>query len=276
VASADAARPEASGRIRTLIVDDEPLARGNLRIRLRGVPDFEVVGECATGHEAIGAVAALTPDVLFLDIRMPDMDGMSVVERLGAGVPPIVVFVTAFDRYALDAFRLHALDYLLKPFEEDRFAETLDTCRRRLADVRRLQLDAVASRAPAAAEAELVTREPARANPYVDRLVIKDRGRVFFLKIASVDWVEACADYVTLHVGQKRRLIRRTMAEMEERLPSRAFVRISRSAIVNLDRVRDLAPAARGEFFVRRTDGPDLKLTRTYRERLERVLGDRL
>lgn len=259
--------------IRTLIVDDEPLARENLRIRLRDVPDFEVVGECGNGGETVAAIGRLRPDLLFLDIRMPDMDGFEVLERVDPEQQPAVVFVTAFDRYALEAFRVHALDYLLKPFDEERFAETLESCRQRVAERRRLDSGEAAG---GPAEGALPASDPAHPGHYLDRLVIKSRGRVFFLRVATLDWVEACGDYVGLHVGEKSWLLRRTMNEMESRLDPRSFVRVSRSAIVQLDRVAELVPAARGEHVVRLTGGRELKLTRLYREKLERLLGDRL
>jgi two-component system LytT family response regulator len=266
--------------IRTLIVDDEPLARENLRIRLRDVPDVEVVGECGNGRDAINAIAAQKPDLVFLDIRMPDMDGFAVLERIEPESQPVVVFVTAYDRFALEAFRVHALDYLLKPFDEERFAETLESCRQRVTEVRRLSREDTAggavARTPAPAEGAVPLPAPGPGNPYLDRLVIKSRGRVFFMRIDSLDWIEACGDYVNLHAGEKSWLLRRTMHEMETRLDQRAFARVSRSAIVRLDRVQELVPAARGEHIVRLLGGRELKLTRLYREKLERLLGDRL
>jgi two-component system LytT family response regulator len=305
--------------IRTLVVDDEALARENLRLRLRLTTDFTVIGECATGREALQAIAELKPELVFLDIRMPDLDGFAVLERLEARDTPAIVFVTAFDRYAVEAFRVHALDYLLKPFEEERFAETLQACRQRVTEMRQLAgshgLEAAAgergeergekrgeghreergerrdgergealgetlyqvSEGPAVPAATGTGRsEEAPADPFRERLVIKSGGRVFFLRIANVDWIEAYGDYVRLHVGGQSYLLRRTMNEMEARLPGRDFARISRSAIVNLDRVKDLEPATRGELLVRLSTGPELKLTRTYREKLEGLLGDRL
>jgi len=263
--------------IRTLIVDDEPLARENLRIRLRDVPDFEVVGECANGRDAIAAIGEHRPDLVFLDIRMPDMDGFAVLEGVEPELQPVVVFVTAYDRYALEAFRVHALDYLLKPFDEERFAETLEACRQRVAEVRRRGAEAVRPEHEGApGEGEVPAHDPARRNPYLERLVIKSRGRVFFMRIDALDWIEACGDYVSLHAGEKSWLLRRTMNEMEARLDPRAFARVSRSAIVQLDRVQELVPTARGEHIVRLANGRELKLTRLYREKLEALLGDRL
>jgi two-component system LytT family response regulator len=302
--------------IRTLIVDDETLARENLRLRLRGIDDFVIVGECANGREAIGAIAGMRPELVFLDIRMPDLDGFAVIERLEPESLPAIVFITAFDRYAIEAFRVHALDYLLKPIEEERFAETLQACRQRVAEMRRLgsgsgagrgtkpddrtraaetlfQLSGVATHSVDAQDGTKVpppgvsrsgttadqigpAAATAAADPLFDRLVIKSSGRVFFLRITTVDWIEAYGDYVRLHVGTQSYLLRRTMNEMEARLPARDFARTSRSAIVNLDRVKDLEPASRGELLVRLTTGRELKLTRIYREKLELLLGDRL
>jgi two-component system LytT family response regulator len=298
--------------IRTLIVDDETLARENLRLRLRGIGDFVIVGECANGREAIGAIAGMRPELVFLDIHMPDLDGFAVIDRLAPESLPAIVFITAFDRHAIEAFRVHALDYLLKPIEEERFAETLQACRQRVAEMRR-------AGAGGAARGEIPPQDrtrpgemlfqlsgagphsgdargglgpppagtgrsgalsghvgPAATDPFFDRLVIKSGGRVFFLRITTVDWIEAYGDYVRLHVGTQSYLLRRTMNEMEARLPARGFARTSRSAIVNLDRVKDLEPASRGELLVRLTTGRELKLTRIYREKLELLLGDRL
>ncbi len=264
------------GPIRTLVVDDEPLARENLRIRLGTVPDFVLLRECATGREAVRAVAELSPDLLFLDIRMPDMDGLSVVEQIDPDSLPVVVFVTAYDRYAIEAFRVHALDYLLKPFDEVRFAETLQACRRRVAEIRELGRTGEAGIHRVPLEANLTPYDPRRSNPYLDRIVVKSRGRIFFVKTGSIDWIEACADYITLHVGERTWLIRRTMAEMEERLDPRVFARISRSAIVNLEQIQQIVPSSRGELFVCLAGKVELKLTRGYRARLEALLGDRL
>ncbi len=262
--------------IRTVVVDDEPLARENLRIRLSAVPDFRLLRECATGREAVRAVAELSPDLLFLDIRMPDMDGLSVVEQIDPNALPVVVFVTAYDHYAIEAFRVHALDYLLKPFDEVRFAETLQVCRHRVAEIRELGRagDAGIKRVPL--EANLTPYDSRRHNPYLDRIVVKSRGRIFFVKTGSIGWIEACADYITLHVGERTWLIRRTMAEMEERLDPRVFARISRSAIVNLEQIEQIVPSARGELFVCLPGKVELKLTRGYRAKLESLLGDRL
>lgn len=263
--------------IRTLVVDDEPLARENLRIRLRDLPDFDIVGECANGVDALAQIAKLEPELLFIDIRMPDLDGFEVLEQVPDCTMPVIVFVTAYDRYALEAFRVHALDYLLKPFDDDRFAETLRLARERIGEVRRAAagkdepLYQLAGR-PGTGQAP----DRRERSPCSGRLVIKARGRVFFLKVAAIDWVEANGDYSCLHAGSRSYLLRRTMQEMETRLDALGFVRVSRRAIVNLDRIRELLPAARGEFLIRLDCGQEVKLTRGYRTRLEESLGDQL
>jgi two-component system LytT family response regulator len=265
--------------IRTLIVDDEPLARENLRIRLREVPDFQVVGECGNGRETITAVADARPDLVFLDIRMPDMDGFAVIEQIPPEQQPTIVFVTAYDRFAIEAFRVHALDYLLKPFDEDRFAETLDLCRQRIAEMRRVRQRGEPRFLLSEGVGEnhvLAVRDRGAGRAYIERLVIKSRGRVFFLRVQNLDWIEAYGDYVRLHAGERSYLLRKTMNEMESRLHPRAFARISRSAIVNLDRIQELQPLSRGEHRVHLAGGQDLKLTRSYRGKLETLLGDRL
>jgi two-component system LytT family response regulator len=266
--------------IRTLIVDDEPLARENLRIRLHDVNDFIVVGECANGRETLAAISEQKPDLLFIDIQMPDLNGFEVLERVPVEILPVIVFVTAFDRYALEAFRVHALDYLLKPFEDERFAETLQLSRERVAEARRAAREAdplYRLSGPAAVGGEFLRMASWKAAGHpVDRLVIKTRGRVFFLKTEDIDWIEANGDYSRLHTAQKSYLLRKTMNEMETRLLPAAFARTSRSAIVNLDHILDLVPIARGEFMIRLRGGGQIKLTRTYRHKLEKLLGDRL
>jgi two-component system LytT family response regulator len=259
--------------IRTLIVDDEPLARENLRIRLRDRAEFSVVGECASGQEAIEAIAGLKPDLVFLDIQMPGLSGFDVAERIPDEVHPVVIFVTAYDQYALDAFRVHALDYILKPIEQERFEDALAACRERVAEVRRATAAGETLYHWAAGDVAAGDRE---REPHLDRLVIKARGRVFFLKAERLDWIEADGDYTRLHVAGKSYLVRKTMNELEARLDPSVFVRVSRSAIVHLDRVEELEPETRGEYLIRLTGGVEVKLTRNYRDRLESLLGDRL
>jgi len=264
--------------IRVLIVDDEPLARENISLRLEDVADFEVIGECGNGRDAVASVIAKKPDLLFLDIQMPDLDGFDVLESIPVEIMPVVVFVTAYDRYALNAFRVHALDYLLKPFDDERFEETLQYARETVREYRetfkrREETYQLADQIVPATEERGLSEGGAR---YWDRLVIKMRGRVFFLKTSNIAWVEAQGDYACLHSGEKTYLLRKTMNEMEARLNPDHFARVNRSAIVNLDRIHELKPVSRGEFMINLDNGRELKLTRSYREKLEAMLGDRL
>ena len=250
--------------IRTLIVDDEPLARENLRIRLREVPGFEVVGECGNGRDAIAAIAQGRPDLLFLDIRMPDMDGFAVLERIEPENQPVVVFVTAYDRYALEAFRVHALDYLLKPFAASRFQDALARAKSQLlsepAGQFRKQLTTLLGNVDGDSR-------------YIRRLVVKTGGRIVFLKVEEIDWIEAAGNYLTLHVGTASHLIRETMNDLESRLDPAQFLRIHRSTIVNIDRIREMQPLFHGDFTVILMNGTRLMLSRNYKSRLPRHLG---
>jgi two-component system, LytTR family, response regulator len=252
--------------IRALIVDDEPLARRGIRARLGRFTDFEVAGECTNGRDAITAIATLAPDLVFLDVQMPGTDGFAVVRSVGAERMPLVVFVTAHDAHALRAFDAHALDYLLKPIDDDRFAEAIERVRRRMSE---REDSALGRRLAALLGAAGDSGEVARRD---GRLAIKDRGRVVLLSQDEVDWVEAEGDYVRIHTGGKRYLLRETMAAMEARLDASRFTRIHRSALVNLARVRELRPYGARDSLVVLNDGTQLKLSRGYRERLQMAL----
>jgi len=241
--------------IRTIIVDDEPLARENLRLRLRDFADCEIVSECSGGRQALQALDTHKPDILFLDIQMPDLDGFEVVDRIPADQMPVIVFVTAFDQYALEAFKVHALDYLLKPFSAKRF-ETAWTHAHEQVLRRRLG--------------------QGRPHPYGGRLMVKTGGRISFLDLRDIDWIEASGDYAKVHCDQRSFLLRRTLNDLAGRLAGNGFLRISRSVVVNLDRVRELAPLKRGEYQIELHGGTRLKLTRSYRSQLETLLGDPL
>ena len=271
--------------IRTLIVDDEPLARDGIRLRLeqRGA-EFQLLRECGNGGEAVEAIGELAPDLVFLDVQMPGLTGFGVLERIPPGRLPLVVFVTAFDRYALQAFRVYALDYLLKPFDDERFAETLSRVRARVEERRTGEVGRRLSALLDDVRAGLGPHLPSPAAPppasearrFADRLVIRDATRVTFVRVEEVDWIEADGDYMRLHVGGKPHLLRTTMAELERRLDPERFLRIHRSAIVNFDRVRELRPSFHGEYAVILHDGTRLKLSRGYRDRLQAVLDERL
>ena len=265
--------------IRTLVVDDEPLAREGVRLRLAQDAAFEVVGECANGVEAVDAILDLAPDLVFLDVQMPGLSGFEVLEEVGGEALPTVVFVTAYDQYALRAFEVHALDYVLKPFDDERFAATLQRVRGRVAERRagRLgeRLSGLLGDLSSAGLGGGRGEAPARRS-FPDRLVVRDATKIAFVPVAELDWVEADGDYMRLHCAGKSHLVRRTMAQMEQRLDPDRFVRIHRSTIVNLDRVRELRPTFNGEYVVHLHDGTKLKLSRGYRKRLQTLLEETL
>jgi two-component system LytT family response regulator len=235
---------EHKNNIRAVIVDDELLARSNLRILLRLHPEIEIVCECGSGLEGLAEIRNLKPDLVFLDVEMPECDGFDVLEMLGGDLPPAVVFVTAYDKYALRAFEAGALDYLLKPFDNTRFELALDRAMERIVQ----------------GSSSTRTRE---------HLVVKSAGQLTFLKISEIDWIEAADYYSCLHVGARSHLLRRSMAELDEELDQSAFCRIHRSTIVRLDHVRGLKLSENGEYDVLLRDGTRLRLSRRYRKQLQ-------
>ena len=247
--------------LRVLVVDDEPLARRGIHVRLGRMAGVEIVGECASGREAVDAIRGLSPDLVFLDVQMPGLDGYGVVEAVGAERMPVVVFVTAYDQHALRAFEARALDYLLKPIDDERFEQAVARARARVAERRE---SAVGRRLAAAPAAPL------------ERILVRSGGRVLLVAADEVDWIEAAGDYLRLHVGPARHLLRETMGALEARLDPRRFVRIHRSTIVNVSRIRELQPYFNREYVVLLRDGTRLKLSRGYRERLELLLGGEL
>ncbi|MEW6210401.1 MAG: LytTR family DNA-binding domain-containing protein [Acidobacteriota bacterium] len=253
--------------IKILIVDDEPLARERIRALLSSHPDVEIVGECATGIEAIEAILRLGPDLVFLDVQMPDLDGLGVIEQVGVTDMPTVIFVTAYDTYALRAFDVNALDYLLKPFDRERFETALSRAR---AQIRQKKSGALNQKLLALI-ADIRT-EPAR----IDRLVIKSGGRVFFIRTDEIDWIEAAGNYVRLHTATGEHLHRETMSNLEARLDPKKFMRIHRSVIVNCERIKELHPLFHGEYEVTLEDGTRLTLSRSYRDRLQEFLGKQI
>jgi two-component system LytT family response regulator len=240
-----------AAKIRTLIVDDEPLARSNLTVLLRADPEVEIVGECGSGMEGLEQIRSQKPDLVFLDVQMPECDGFDVLELLGAGLPEAVVFVTAFDQYALRAFEAGALDYLLKPFDNARFERALGRAKDRIGHA----------------------KNGAQRN---DRLVIKSVGQVLFLKLSDIDWIEAADYYACLHVGAQSHLLRRSMNDLDRELDPALFCRIHRSTIVNLERVRGLKSSEDGEQEVLLENGTRLRLSRSYRKQLQTRLGVRV
>ena len=262
-------------KIRTLIVDDEPLARERVRSMMDTVGDLEVIGEARDGAEAVDVILSQAPELVFLDVQMPKLDGFEVIHSVGAERMPPVVFVTAFDQHALRAFEVQAMDYLLKPFDQDRFqgalrrvrqqmdtAENGELGKRLLALVRDLKSDL---------PGEGLT--PAPVDKRSDRMVVKSSGRLFFLRADEIDWVEAAGNYVRLHVGAESHLLRETMNAIEGRLHPDTFFRIHRSRIVNIERIKELQPWFNGEYVVILRNGTKLTLSRGYREKLQDRLG---
>jgi two-component system LytT family response regulator len=240
-----------AGKIRTVIVDDEPLARTNLSLLLRLDPEIAVVGECGSGVDAPNEIRRTKPDLLFLDVQMPECDGFDVIELLGKDVPPAVVFVTAYDQYALRAFEAGALDYLLKPFDDARFDLALNRAKQKIA----------------------------RGNDRprtLEYLTVKSAGQVAFVSLPSIDWIEAADYYVALHVGPKTHLLRRSITDLEQDLDANVFLRIHRSTIVNLNRIRGLKLNEDGEYTVLLESGTSLRMSRRYRKPLQARLGLRL
>jgi two-component system LytT family response regulator len=244
--------------IKTIIVDDEPLARERVKRFLRDEPDITLIGECCNGTDAIKAIRDKNPDLVFLDIQMPEKNGFEVIRSLGAKEIPTVVFVTAYDQYALQAFDVHALDYLLKPFNRDRIHRAVKRAREQIESRRLGNLDE---------RLTSLIADLKNGRKYLERLVVKSVGRVFFLKADEIDWIEAAGNYVKLHVGRDSHMIRETMNGIEAKLDPDKFLRIHRSTVVNIDRIKELHPMFSGDYAVILRDGKELALSRNYRER---------
>ena len=249
------------------IVDDEELARRGIRSRLSSHDDIAVVAECESGREAVDAIQSRDLDLVFLDVQMPGLDGFDVIDAVGADAMPVVIFVTAYDEHALRAFDVHALDYLLKPLDEERFSEALAHARARLAEQEAGEFEDRLSDLLSGLD-ENGTPEPEDASS--DRFVVKSGGRVQFVKTEDIEWVEAAGDYVQLHTADKKHLLRKTMKEMADALPSEQFLRIHRSTIVNVDCLQEMRPyGSNGEYIAILDDGTKRKLSRTYRDEVD-------
>jgi two-component system LytT family response regulator len=257
-------------KIRTVIVDDEELARRGLRALSQRCEDLELICECRNGREAVEAIHRHRPDLVFLDVQMPGKTGFDVIGALAEAQRPHVVFVTAYDKFALRAFEVHALDYLLKPVNEERFDAALARVREAMSHATDNE---IVRRVRQVAADLQVTASPSMVSA-VDRLPIKVNGRIIVIRLADVDWIEADRDYVSVHMeGGKIWLMRETIAAVELRLALSGFVRIHRSAIVNAERVKELRPLDKGEYIVVLNDGTELKLSRNYRAAVERLVG---
>jgi two-component system LytT family response regulator len=239
-----------SPKITAALVDDEPLARSNLSVLLRRDPDIDIAVECGSGVEAPAVIRNAKPDLLFLDVQMPECDGFDVLELLGKDLPPAIIFTTAYDQYALRAFEAGALDYLLKPFDDARFALALERARQKIA----------------------LSRDAPRR---LERLTIKSAGQIIFLKLSEIDWIEAADYYTCLHVGQRTHMLRRSIVDLEQDLDPSAFCRIHRSTIVNLHRVSGLKVSENGGYDVVLHNNARLRLSRSYRRQLEERMGIR-
>jgi two-component system LytT family response regulator len=251
--------------MKVLIVDDEPLARERVRRHLRDEPGVEIVGEAGNGREAVGAIEEKTPDLVFLDVQMPEMNGFDVLKALEENKVPAIVFTTAYDKYAIQAFEFHALDYLLKPFSRERFRRAVRHAREQLE----------ISRQSGNIDERLVSLlENLKAKKYLERIVVKNSGRVFFIKTEEIDWIEAAGNYLKLHVGRDAHLIRETMQSIEAKLDPEKFFRIHRSTLVQIDRIKELHPLFGGDYAVILRNGTELNLSRNYRERLPELFGN--
>jgi two-component system LytT family response regulator len=248
-----------------LIVDDEPLARQRIRKLLEAEPDIEVLGECGDGRKAITTIEEERPDLVFLDVQMPGLDGFSVLEHIGIDRMPGVIFVTAYDRYALRAFEVHALDYLLKPFDRERFQKALERAR---AQINRSRTAEVNKQLLALLE------DVKSARKYQERFVIKSSNRVLFIRVEEIDWIEAAGNYARLHIGNETHMLRETMSALEEKLDPEKFLRIHRSTIVNIERIQELQPWFHGDYVVLLKDGKQLTLSRSYRQKLQELFGN--
>ena len=273
--------------IRTILVDDEPLARRGLELRLRDAADIQIVRQCANGREALAAIAAEAPDLMFLDIQMPGMSGLELVAQVPQESMPMVVFVTAFDRYAINAFEAHALDYLLKPVDDARLAAALERVRaqwqQRQAVAQREQLMALlaevkgngeiaAEPAPAGGADGAASTAAGGARRYANLLPIRSGRETLRLDVATIDWIDAAGDYMCVHADGQTHVLRATMKDLEDMLDPQVFQRVHRSTIVNLARVKSLRPHLNGECFLKLQSGQEVKLSRSFRDKVELLL----
>ena len=248
-------------KLRTLIVDDESLAREGVRMLLEKDPDVGDVIECADGKAAVDVIRREKPDLVFLDVQMPEMSGFDVVASVGVNQMPNTIFITAYDKYAVQAFEFNALDYLLKPYTTERFTRALERAKTQLRNSHELSRQFSA----------LLDHLSSDSNP-LERLVVKSAGRISFVNILDIDWIEAADTYVRLHVGREAHLIRGSLSSLEARLDPTKFLRIHRSTIVNLKSIKELQPLFHGEYVFTLRDGTQLSSSRSYRDRLQGLL----
>lgn len=266
--------------IRAILVDDEPLAQRGLKLRLKEFPEIEIVGECANGRDAIKMIKEKSPDLVFLDIQMPGIDGFGVVRALIGGPAPLFVFVTAYDKYAIDAFEANALDYLVKPVDEERLKDAIHRAREVLKskaatnrESKLVELLASLSDDDRDRIKELIA-DPAWSEKerYAERLSFKDGSKVVVLYSNEIEWIDAAGDYMCIHAGGKTHIIRETMKALQQKLDPSRFQRVHRSAIVNVDKVKELHPHSNGEYFLILENGAELKLSRSYKDVVARFI----
>lgn len=249
--------------IRAVIVDDEPLAREGVRLHLEAESDIEVIGEAGSGEEAVSLIGTVRPDLLFLDVQMPGLDGFGVLEALGPAHMPVTIFTTAYDQFALRAFDAHAIDYILKPYDRERFHSAIERARTQLNGRRKATADD---------RLDSLLDELRSRSQYLERIVVRSGGRIMILRVAEIDWIEAASNYVRLHAGGREYLLRETMTALESKLDPADFVRIHRSTIVRVDRIRELEPLFQGDYVVILEGNTRLTSSRGYRDRLQELL----
>ncbi len=251
--------------IRAIIVDDEPLAREKVQLFAKGETDLEIVDVCANGQEAIASFRKFTPDLLFLDIQMPEMTGFEVLHHLHTDPLPGIIFITAYDEFALRAFEFHALDYLLKPFDRERFHKAVEHARESLRSASESQITTEQIKALL----DSMKETPAK----LERLIVKTNGRIIFLRLEEIDWMEAAGNYIKLHVGNESHLVRETMNNLEQQLHPQQFIRIHRSTIINIEKIKELQPYFNGEYKVVLKNNTQVILSRGFRENFTKMLG---
>jgi two-component system, LytTR family, response regulator len=268
-------------KIQTLIIDDEPHAREGIRIRLKEFKNIHIVGECSSGIEAVNSINALGPDLLFLDIQMPEMNGFEVIKKITVAPIPVIIFVTAFDKYAIKAFECHAVDYLLKPIKEERFKNALQTA---LSEISHRNLEHYAIKLKSVVNDYLdITevspeedRTPSVQKRYLDRLMIKSRDHVSVIPVNEIEWIESAGDYVYVHSNSQKYIFRETLTALEQRMDPRKFIRIHRSTIINIEKLKTLRLNEHSDFDVYLMSGVKLRLSRTYRAHFEQMTGNPL
>jgi two-component system, LytTR family, response regulator len=251
-------------RIRTLIVDDEMLARNKIARYLKEMPGVEIVDECSNGLEAVQSILKNQPDLVFLDIQMPELDGFGVIRTIGVQQMPMVIFVTAFDQYAIQAFENQAIDYLLKPFNAQRFVAAVE---------RAIQMIQHHSQDDYEERLQDLLERLREKSTYIERITIKTSNRLYFIKVDEIEWIDAAGNYVDIHIGDETHLLRETMNNLEAKLNPSRFLRIHRSTIVNIDRIKEMQPDVNNDYIVIMKTGKQLIMSRRNREKLNKIIG---